>query len=268
LSKSFIIFKYFIELSSEPYPVVKLYNDLTAVRNTNTKITKQDVNHVLTILRKAFIIAKNRDRGGLLIIIPRLFFELSYRYAHAADIGAEDFILKQLDAKGVSWCFNGLMNFIKSYGDIIAEFFALIDTVFSKYEVSFRAATLLHISSTTIVPAPYSWIIPDIESQLFERLKLLETVLSAIYRNIKERIASLTDQYRNPVYANARSIATAVLFYTFLTKGVERILYYHHFEKPDPHLSLLFSLSDEYIEQYNSFEKHLTGKQPKRRESS
>jgi len=265
LNKSFTIFKYFVALDRGPYPVVKVYDALTSVRSTDTRITKQDVNHILTLLRKSSIIAKNRRRGGLLVLIPHLFFELSYRYAHTADIGAEDFILKRLNAEGISWCFNDLMSFIKSYGDVITEFFALTDVVFSKHETSFRAATLLLISSTTI-PEPYSWIIPNVKSSLFEEMELLEKGLKTIYRDLKTRIVSLTSgKYQNPVYINARNIATAILFYVLLSKGVERILHYHYSEKPDPHLSLLFSLNEEYIGQYDNFVKHLSSLRGTRR---
>jgi len=269
LNKSFTIFKYFVALNPGPYPVVKVYDALTSVRGTDTRITKQDVNHVLMLLRESFVISKNRRRGGLLVLIPHLFFELSYRYAHTVNVGAEDFILKRLNAEGISWCSDDLMNFIKSYGNIITEFFALIDATFSKHETSFRAASLLLISSTTI-PAPYSWIIPGIKSSLFEEMRLLEEGLNTIYKDLKTRIISLTsDGYQNPVYINARNIATAILFYVLLSKGVERILYYYP-EKPDPHLSLLFSLNEEYIEQYDNFVKQLSSKQPtrRRRESS
>jgi len=267
LNKSFTIFKYFVALDRGPYPVVKVYDALTSVRSAGTKITKQDVNHVLTLLRESFVISKNRRRGGLLVLIPHLLFELSYRYAHVAGIGAEDFILKRLNAESISWCFNDLMSFIKSYGNVITEFFALIDTVFFKHETSFRAATLLLISSI-IIPDPYSWIIPNVKSSLFEEMELLEKGLKTIYRDLKTRMISLTSGgYQNPVYINARNIATAILFYVLLSKGVERMLYYYP-EKPDPHLSLLFSLNEEYIEQYDSFVKQLSSKQPRRRESS
>jgi len=263
LNKSFTIFKYFVALGPGPYQVVKVYDALTSVRGAGTKITKQDVNHILTLLRKSSIIAKNRRRGGLLVLIPHLFFELSYRYAHTVNVGAEDFILKRLNAEAIPWCFNDLVSFMKSYGDIIAEFFALIDATFSKHETSFRAATLLLISSTTI-PTPYSWIIPNIKSSLFEEMELLEKGLKTIYRDLKTRIVSLTSgKYQNPVYINARNITAAILFYVLLSKGVERILYYYP-EKPDPHLSLLFSLNEEYIEQYDNFIKQLSSKQPRR----
>lgn len=103
------------------------------------------------------------------------------------------------------------MSFVKSYGDLIAGFFALIDTVYSKQEISFRAATLLFIASN-IVPEPYSWIISITKSPLFERLKMLKEGLSIIYSELKSRITSLTERYSNRVYANSRNIATAILF--------------------------------------------------------
>jgi len=151
------------------------------------------------------------------------------------------------------------MNFIKSYGDLITEFFALIDIVYSRHETSFRATTLLLISSTTI-PEPYSWIIPNVKSSLFKRLELLERGLNIIYTDVKTKIISLTSEYSNQVYVNARNIATAILFYILLSKGVERILHYHYSEKPDPHLVLLFSLDEKYIKQYHDWEKQLIGK--------
>jgi hypothetical protein len=235
---------------------------LTSARDV--RITKQDVNHVLTILRNSYIVSKNRRRGGLLVLLPRLFFELSYRYGHAApNTDPSSFILKQLSARGVPWCFNDLMSFVRSYGDLVAEFFALIDHVYSKHETSFRAATLLLISTTT-VPEPYSWVIPSMRSSLFERLKLLERGLSKVYGSIKARIASLTSSYENTVYINARNIATAILFYILLSEGVKRVLHYHGSDKPDPHLSLLFTLDEKYIKQYYSWEKQLIGKQRKR----
>jgi len=268
LNKSFTMFKYFVALDPGPYQVVKVYDALTSVRSTDTRITKQDVNHVLTLLRESFVISKNRRRGGLLVLIPHLFFELSHRYAHTASIGVEDFILKRLNAEGISWCFNDLMSFMKSYGGVIAEFFALIDVVFSKHETSFRAVTLLLISST-IMPEPYSWIIPNVRSSLFDEMELLEKGLKTIYRDLKTRIVSLTSgKYQNPVYINARNIAAAILFYVLLSKGVERVLHYHYSGKPDLHLSLLFSLNEEYIEQYDSFVKHLSSRQPRWRQES
>ena len=147
------------------------------------------------------------------------------------------------------------MNFIKNYGDIISLFFAVVDSIYSKSELSFRAATLLY-TSTNVVPEPYSYIIPGIRSSLFERIELSKKALSKIYSRIKDRISSLVSEYTNLVYVNARNIATAILFYIILNEGAKRILHYNP-NMRDPHLELLFSLNEEFIEYYNNWEEHL-----------
>lgn len=92
MKKSYHIFEYFAALDSDPHPVVKVYDTLTRV--SDVRITKQDANHVLTILRKSYIISKSRSRGGTFVLLPRLFFELSHLYTRTVDADPRDFIAK------------------------------------------------------------------------------------------------------------------------------------------------------------------------------
>ena len=255
LSRSFRMFEFFVALGSEPYPVVKLYRVLTDSRDV--KMTRQDVYHVLLVLRDAYVISKSRERGGEIVLLPRLFFELSYMYARLPSDDPIEFIKNVIrDRLSIEWCFNGLMNFIGAYGDLIATFFAVVDSIFSGREISFSAITLLLISAECM-PKPYSLIIPT-TSSLFARLDLARVELSKVYASIKERVSTLTESYVNPVYINARSIATATLFYILLSEGVKRVLYQH--DKSDPHLSLLFSLDKKYLHFYEYSVKQLEEK--------
>jgi hypothetical protein len=253
MSKSLELFKYFVMLTPEPHPVVKLYALTT---KKDAKVTKYDVYHLLVILKRSHLISRNKHKGGLLIPLPQLFFNLSYTYARSPRVDPEAFIKSWLRRENISWCYNDLMNFIENYGDIISLFFTVVDSIYSKSELSFRAATLLYIASD-VVPEPYSYIVPNIKSSLFERIELSKKALSKIYSLIKDRISSLTSEYKNPVYINARNIASAIFFYVLLIEGVKRILYYPSSDTPDPHLALLFSLNERFTEYANNWRKYL-----------
>jgi len=259
LRKSLELFKYFIMLAPEPHPVVEYY---TLTSRKDVKITKYDVYHLLVILRKSYLISRNKLKGGFLVPLPQLFFSLSYEYvneyAKLSNIDPNDFIRASSRRRNIAWCFNDLMSFIESYGDIISLFFAVVDAIYLRSELSFRAVTLLYVS-TDVVPEPYSYIIPGIESSLFERIELSKKVLSRVYSLIKDRVASLTSEYTNPVYINARNIASAAFFYVLLGEGAKRILYYPIYNPniPDPHLALLFSLDERFVKYSNNWERYL-----------
>jgi len=73
--------------------------------------------------------------------------------------------------------------------------------------------------SESILPEPYSSVLIDIERSLFEMVELAKRGLERVYRVIKNRIDSLTKDFTNPVYINAKNIISAVLFYIFLSEG-------------------------------------------------
>lgn len=255
MRKSLELFKYFIMMAPEQHPVVEYY---TLTSRKDVKITKYDVYHLLVILRKSYLISRNKLKGGFLVPLPQIFFNLSYEYAGSSDTDPNDFIKISLRRRNIAWCFDDLMSFIESYGDIISLFFAVVDAIYLRSELSFRAATLLYVSAD-VVPEPYSYIIPDIKSSLFERIELSKKALSKIYSLIKGRVSLLTSEYTNPVYINARNIASAAFFYVLLGEGAKRILYYpsYNHNTPDPHLALLFSLNERFIEYANNWEKYL-----------
>ncbi len=117
-----------------------------------------------------------------------------------------------------------------------------MDAIYLRSELSFRAATLLYVS-TNVVPEPYSYMIPDIKCSLFERIELSKKALSKIYSLIKDRISSLTSKHTNPVYINARNIASAEFFYVLLGEGARRILYYPNYPSYDSRFQTAFNIA-------------------------
>uniref|UniRef100_A0A7C2G0W8 Uncharacterized protein n=1 Tax=Thermosphaera aggregans TaxID=54254 RepID=A0A7C2G0W8_9CREN len=105
-----------------------------------------------------------------------------------------------------------------------------------------------------MLPEPYSYTLPDPPES--KRVDLAEEALRKVYKNIKERVEALTKNYKNPVYINARTIASSTLFYILVSEGVKRILYYDP-NKPDPQLAFLFSINDGFVEFYQNWDSHL-----------
>jgi len=262
LSKSQAIFAYLSNLGPDPYPVVKIYKDLTS-RNVN--VTKQDVQHLLVILREARLVSKDRPRGGCIVFLPKLFFDISGEYAKRVP-GVDnpgDFIAESLRRRGTEWCSDDLLRFSETYGDLISAFFGVIDAVFVRIDIPFRTALFLYVLASQVVKEPYASALPGSNQALINRLKLATEALKVLYKRVKGKIAELTPRYTNRVYVNARNIATAVFFDTLSRAGIMRILHlpHHSEEEPDPQLALLFALDEKFVRTYDRWEELLRPKQ-------
>jgi len=252
MEKSLVMFGYLLLLGPDPIPVVKLRRDLVAI---DPRITKYDVYHLLVLLRRVRLIGKSKTIGGHIVFLPPLFFALSYEYSRTLKRDPRDFIKASLRGRGIEWAFSDLMEFVKAYGDVISLFFGVVDSVYFRSGESFRAVALLYVASEAI-PGPYPRLVPGIESGLLRKLELSKRAFQEILKLIKDRISALAPDCKNPVYINARSIASSAFLYILFSEGVKRILHYHY-GKPDPHLSLLYSLNEKLADLYYNWEHHL-----------
>ena len=248
---------YVLTLGPDPHPVVKVYEDLVSEsRRRGVEITKQDVHHLLAVLWKSRIASKSRQRGGYLVILPRVYFSLAERYAKVLGQGAEpgDFVGRALKEEGIGWCYDDFMGFVEGYGDLVSLFFGAIDSIYLHPDESFRAAHLSYMVSAT-VGGPH--LLPGVRLGFTRRLSLAEKAFGKLYRRIKERVVELTREYRKPPYINARNIAVRALFYILGSEGVKRVLYYYGSSRPDPQLALLFSLNERLAELYEKWDRYL-----------
>lgn len=256
MEKSFVIYQYLVTLGPELHSVGKPYQDLTSLKGV--KVTKYDAYHLLSVLRKAHLIARDKPKGGHFVFLPSLFFTLSHEYSRKGfKASTADFIEKSLKQRGIGWCFNDFMSFVESYGDIISIFFGIVDSVYLRQNMNPWAALLLHVASE-VAPEPYAYGIPSIESSLYEKIELSRKALEKVYECIKVRVAQLTSEYSGSSYINARNIASATLFYILVSEGVKRILYYHY-DKPDPHLALLYALNEGFAEYHLKWKEFTLG---------
>jgi len=237
----------------EPLKVKEVYWDLVSIgSNRGLRITKYDIYHLLQVLKKAYIICRDKDRGGHIVFIPSIFFNLSSIYSIRYNYLSRDprmFIMETLKRGGIPWCYDSLMNFINEYKEDITLFYAVVESTLDKPAESYRGLALLDAASK-IMSRPYSSLIPRIDESLKRHYEMLLEGLDTVYKSLKSKISKLVPS-KNGVYVNMRNIATSLLFYTFLREGVKQLLIGHlerFREHPGMPLKLLFDIDEKLID--------------------